>query len=127
MTPGGQTATMEAMSAGVPVAFLPSYNLSQTALVQYLKTNQAAPLSFDWQDMGFKIPNTIEKEAIVKYKTYTKEINRKPWLRHEAVARISELMTDNLDDGGQHKFIKSLGFGGAEEIATLLKKVWRLS
>ncbi|MFA6253709.1 MAG: hypothetical protein WC640_00390 [Candidatus Paceibacterota bacterium] len=126
VTVGGQSATMEALSLGVPIAFLPSYNLSQAMLVEYLRPRGAAPLRFDWQDLGFPLPMGKEKTAIEIYDSYAKQVKENAWFLTEATDKIQQLIEDELATIGQRNFIKDLGYTGTQEIYNALKKLWSL-
>lgn len=126
VTPGGQTATLEAMSLGVPVSFLPSYNLSQAALQFLARQEFAAPLRCDWQDLGLVTPSKKEKQAMQIYQSYAQRVLRKEWWRQEMIDNIRALIMVRADFQGQKKFIQRLGTTGAKEIAQTLKKIWQL-
>lgn len=126
VTTGGQSATVEAMAMGIPVAFLPSYNLSQSALVEYLRAKGAAPLRFDWQDLGLAIPKGKEVDAINIYGSYAKKVKGDYWLLAESVDKIKSLIEDKIRDSGQKAFIKNLGNSGAKEIFSRLASLWSL-
>lgn len=126
VTPGGQMATTEAMSLGVPVCFLPSYNLSQAIFQIKARQEFAAPLRCDWQDIGLEVPRVDEKKAIIIYDKYAKLVLERNWWQQEIVYNIKNLFILTSNFSGQQKFIRRIGTNGAEEIAKELKKIWAL-
>ncbi len=127
VTIGGQTASIEAMSLGVPVSFLPSWNFSQHALVENLRKEFAAPLRFDWDDLGLRSEYGTEKDAIKKYRILANKVYKDTWYLAETKEAIKRLITIPADFSGQTSFISKMGTGGAKQLSDHLVKKWHLN
>jgi len=126
-TTAGMTATLEAFSTGVPVAFLPPTNLSQYALVNLLALHGAAPVAIRWSNytpVREDISMLTEKDAISTFDEIAFTVAN----NEESQARILGDMLKSLDERvvtrGQSKFIASVGTDGADAVARHLYKAW---
>lgn len=130
ITTAGQTATLEAFALGIPTSFLLPTNLSQLALTNVLAEYDAAPQALYW-DSYFpeKIDVTIlsEKEAIVEFNKYAKEIHDNKKLSQDLNFDLTKIISTIPDQKGQSEFIEHIGFSGANAIKETLCAKWNLT
>ena len=63
VTHPGLYAPFEAMSAGIPTAFLPPSNYTQVLQIRRFRTARLAPYSFAWEDCGApRVPEGLPEE-----------------------------------------------------------------
>lgn len=127
LTTAGMTASLEAFSMGVPVAFLPPTNLSQYALVQLLRPYGAAPAAVLWSDytsISEDIGSLNEKEAISTFDEIASAVDNNEESRASFQKDMLRSFDATIDTEGQREFIQSVGTNGADVIARYLYNAW---
>ena len=129
LTTAGMFGTLEAFSANIPTAFLPSLNLSQDALLRLLEKYAAAPCAMKWEKYVAIDPDFYdlnEKDAIVRIERYAEITSADSSTRKKFIDDCISLTLTDFDSAQQSYFANLVGSSGANEIADILITTWML-
>lgn len=125
ITNGGQTATIEASTLKTPTTFTLPINLSQYALVSYLKIHEDSCLQ--WKDY-LEIPDTIldytEKDAIAFFDGQAETLLLNPSSLNK-VCNDFQQMIFRERKGGTNILLEQIGSSGTEEMFDFLRQKWK--